>query len=424
MRYPVVAAQTGNGIGKSFLAAGILWWFALSFVDSRVVVAAPTNAQLSGVVWSEVTRAKACAAKNGIDLGGRHDGLTIELGDGWSIEGFGQGSVEAKSGRHAGHLLALIDEASGIKTSVMEAIDSLNPSHRLYLGNPLRPEGKFFDVCTRSGGSSLTRVIKISSLESPDAHLPRSLRGMADATWLQLCREEYGEDSQWWKSHVLAEFPGELSDTLLPFAWLEEAARIIHIHGGLRRCAVDIAKGEGGDDAMIVIRDDNGIYGAWWSNRWSLEQLAEETANRCVEYGVEGPRVTYDATGIGTDFDNRLRQHGVYGARGYMGSAAGGDQFFNLRSACGWAFRRRLDPAKARFLADPDQGGGIYTRQAPFAIPRHLLARFESELKGLRYQLDDAGRIQIEPKADFVARLKRSPNFVDACMMSFAFPYA
>jgi hypothetical protein len=362
-------------------------------------------------------------------LGGRFEGLTLAFGDGWTVEGWGQGSVEAKSGRHAGDLLAIIDEASGCKPSVLEAIDSLNPSRYLYLGNPLRPEGIFYDICQRTG-DPLVNVITIPSLESPHIHLARSPWGLADATWLEMRRADYGEESLWWQSHVLARFPGELTQTLLPSAWLNEAARVLHIRSGPVRLGVDIGLGKGGgDDSSIVGRDDNGVLFEDASNRWSLEQLCARVAHWKREHGVRPEHITFDATGIGADLDNRLRAVGIAGAKGYIGASSGTARFGNLRSACGWAVRRRLDGHRAVKRDDPTGGAraarpAVYAPQVPFHIPPHLLQRHRAELQGLRYQLDDAGRIQLEPKAEFAARLKHSPNFLDSLMMTYAYPHA
>jgi len=51
----------------------------------------------------------------------------------------------------------------------------------------------------------------------------------------------------------------------------------------------------------------------------------------------------------------------------------------------------------------------------------HLVQRYRAELQGCRYHLDDGGRICLEPKDQLIARIKRSPNFLDALSMTFAF---
>ncbi len=419
--YRTTAVPTGNGVGKSYLAAGAILGFSASRPGSKTVVAAPTQAQLSGVVWSELEAAWTCAARNGMPLGGRVRPLLYELGDNWRVEGFGSGSVESKSGRHAGELLAVVDEASGVPSSVLEALDSLNPSKILYLGNPLRPEGKFYDVCELSADNPHVNVIRVPSLESPDIGLTRSPRGMADKTWLESSRYEYGEDSIWWLCHVLAQFPGTIAEGLLPIPWLNAAALVVYVPGGDRWIGVDIGEGTGGDPSVLVCRDDNGVIDHETSNRWDLETVAERTKAMSDRHEVEPTRVVYDQNGIGADFDNRLRTAGLSGAKGYKGSRSGGDKFTNLRSASAWGLRRRIDPA--RTTRETAGHFKIWKPQQPFALPKHLLDRYRPELQGLRYQLAGSGEIALENKEEFVKRLKKSPNFVDALIMTFAYPF-
>jgi phage terminase large subunit len=438
VKYPITCVPTGNGVGKSYVDAGIIAWFATLHVNSNTVVAAPTQAQLSGVLWGELEAAAKSAEDHGRPLGGRFRGLTLEFGENWRVEGYGSGSVESKSGRHAKDLLAVVDEASGVDATVHEAVDSLNPSRRLYTGNPIKPEGKFYELCQLSGDNPNVNVIQISSLESPHVGLERSPWGMADAPFISNARYEYGEDSLWWLVHILGRFPGELDEALLPIKWLNLASQTVHRPAGPCRLGVDIAKGIGeGDLSLVVARDDNGALGAWYSRSWSLEHLAKVVRLRVEEYGVDPTHIVYDATGIGTDFDNRLRAQGLVGAKGYMGANAGGPRFANLRSACGWYLRRRLDPSRSNKLDGPSTRNdrlqwhvaasvdttARYSEQPPFALPKHLLDTFRRELQGCRYALNDHGQIALEPKVDFVKRLKFSPNFLDALAMTFAFPH-
>lgn len=417
--------KTGNGIGKSFAAAGILLAFAAAHPGSRAVVAAPTQDQLAGVLWSEVAAAHQAAKVHGFPLGGRLKRLTYELGADWRVEGYGSGSVESKSGRHAGDLLVVVDEASGVPAGVLEAVDSLNPSRLLFLGNPLRPEGRFFELC-RSDNPHVN-VISIPSTESPHIHLARSPVGMADATWLESSRHDWGEESAWWAAHVLAEFPGEIAEGLLPAAWLESASLVLYAPAGDRWIGVDLGEGVGGDPTEIVCRDDDGIArdhlgpGHESSNRWGLETSAERTRAMCDRFGVEPSRVVYDQGGLGADFDNRLRAAGVVGAKGYKGSKDGGDKFRDLRTAAHWGLRRRLDPK--RMVRGVHGCRPVWAPQVPFSLPRELLVRYRAELTGARYRL--VGDLAaMEPKVEFVKRLKKSPNFLDALAMTFAYPFA
>jgi hypothetical protein len=426
-QYRQTAVKSGNGIGKTYLLAGLALWAFSSHPGCKVVLSAPTLGQLEGAVWGEIETGYNSAAANGMPLGGRLRHLTLEQDAAWRLECYGQGSVAAKSGRHAQYLFAFIDEASGTPREVDEAIDSLNPSCIVRFGNPLSPEGKFFEVCELSGANPHVNVFKVPSLESPHIHLERSPHGMADATWLESMRHEYGEDSIWWLSHILAEFPTEVSEGLLRGEWLTLASQTVHLAAGDRWLGVDLGEGTGGDPSELVVRDDNGVCtdkagpGHESSNRWSLETTAERAAAMRERFDVEPSHVVYDAGGLGADFDNRLRSVGINGAFGYKGgNAGGGGKFANLRTACHWRLRQRLNPAQqVRGLEGKRK---IWVPQKPFSIPAELVSRYRAELTGIKYQLI-GDTIALEDKKEFVKRLKKSPNFLDALAMTYALPY-
>ncbi|MBV8232107.1 MAG: hypothetical protein JO329_19160, partial [Planctomycetaceae bacterium] len=157
---PVTLVPSGNGVGKSYVAAGLLHWFLIAYPGSLVVATAPSQVQLEEVLWKEVERAYRGAR---IPLGGRllADPLKVELGAGWQALAYSTTRVERLSGHHARDLLAIGDEASGILDDIAEAICSLNPSRELWLGNPLRPSGFFFERCeaARSGRHPLANLI-------------------------------------------------------------------------------------------------------------------------------------------------------------------------------------------------------------------------------------------------------------------------
>ena len=414
----------GNAVGKSYVASGIGLGFLYTRPGSLVFTSAPTQAQLQGVLWKEMSRAHGSAR---VPLGGKISGsgpIKLELGDGWMAYGHVSGKVEAMSGHHARDLLAIVDEASGVPQAVYDAVDSLNPSRRLLIGNPLRGEGTFYELCRQADEGAdprLLRKIVIPSTESPHAHLERSPCGMADATWLEAMKSQYGENSLWWLSHVLAMFPGEADDTLVLRSWIDLAARTIWVPDGPPRIAIDLGLGVGGGDrSVIVCRDNNGLMDLEHSRAWNLEATATRAALMAQKHGVEPKRISWDFTGIGADFANRLAAVGLKGCRPYMGGFGGPNiSFANLRSAAAWAARRRLDPETILGKTD---GVLVARKQHPFAIRPEHAALLRDEICSHRYSLDPNGAIQLELGEEIRKRLRHSPDFADAFFQSFAFP--
>ncbi len=59
----------------------------------------------------------------------------------------------------------------------------------------------------------------VPSTMSPHAHLARSPVGLADKVWLEAVGREPGENSPWYRSHVLAQRPKLATETLIPQEW-------------------------------------------------------------------------------------------------------------------------------------------------------------------------------------------------------------
>ena len=418
--YRTTVGVAGNGVGKSYSVARFVIAWLLQHPRGIAVTTAPTYQQLDGVLWKEMRRAWRGSA---IPLGGAftRSPLKFTVNDDWFCLGLSGSSVEAMSGQHAKNLLFVADEASGVEESKYEAGKSLNPSRELYIGNPLRPLGRFYDMASQAGSNPFINVVRIPSTESPHAHLDRSPVGMADKTWLAAVLAEYGERSIWYLAHVLAIFPGDLAEIVFPGQWLDLAEAAIHVRSGPTRTAIDLGSGGGGDNSEVMTRDDNGILAWDWSNEWSLEATADVAARQTREFQVHPARVSFDRGGLGEDFGNRLAVVGLGGARPYLGGGGGSKTAFNLRSAAARMARWRLDPN--RMVPHP-RGGTILVKQAPFAIRREWMAHLRGQLSQLRYVLTDGdGSIfKLERKEDMTARLKRSPDAADVFIQSFAFP--
>ena len=84
--------------------------------------------------------------------------------------GFAAQCEEGFSGQHAGDLLVIVDEASGVTPPIWSAIHGLAASRLVVVGNPIRYDCHFrelHDLAVK--GSETIATVGISSLESPDA---------------------------------------------------------------------------------------------------------------------------------------------------------------------------------------------------------------------------------------------------------------
>ena len=417
LKYPATYATTGNMVGKSFVDAGIIIGYLLTHPNSLVLATAPSQVQLEEVLWKEVERAYKGSR---VPLGGRllRSPLKIDFGGGWQALAYSTTKVERLSGHHGSDVGAVLDEASGIAEEIWEAFSGVNPSNLLATGNPLWAHGAFFERC-QQGSNALQNIIQVSSLESPHIQLPRSPWGLADATWLAKAINDYGENSPWWRTHVLGLFPTDDANQVVPGEWWDLAGKTVHRPGGQRYLSIDLAEGNGGDDVVLIVRDDNGIMAREASNRWNFETTATKASLLTQRFYIEPHHVSFDIGGPGADFANRLAAVGLGAARPYRGGVpCTGDaekKYHNRRAMGAWRLRQRLDPKRTVTLPS-----GVQVPQVPFAIPPEIARVMRHEIVNLRHTYDERGRIQLELAEDFRKRLKRSPNDADALGQSFA----
>lgn len=407
-------AITGNGVGKSYLGAGIALWYALSHEPAKVVTTGPTFDQLRAILWANIFKAYHSSELESTATSVRHDLLQIQFADEWYVKGINPDNIESASGYHGGNLIALVDEASALTAAKSEAIDSWDVAKKILFGNPLRPDGPFYELYQRHihDPDPATVVIKIPSTESPaiQAGLRRSPDGFVGLDWLDDRRREYGEDSPWWKSHVMAEFPDSAEGQLVARDWIDRAiaARVEaerdHTETVL---AIDLGAGRGGDRSVLLVRTGRRLLHLEWSNQWPLEETARRAAELVRKYGVRPHRIIYDRSGLGEGFGVLLKNAGVSGAIGFLGGSEAKGQtkkFENLKSAAAWQLRKRLAPDQS-----PE----------PFMIPHEWGALLRPELQAYTYEVTAKDKIKLTDKDTVQARLGRSPDLADAMIMSF-----
>ena len=229
--YRTTVAYSGNMVGKDFWIAGIILWWLLTRPDALCIITGPSQMVLGSVTFKEIRR---CVEGAALPFGGKlSSGIkaspaVIEIAPGWQALGFSTTCVERASGQHARHLLAVVEEASGVEDFVFDAIDSLGYERLVCIGNPIRAEGKFVDLIRQAARDRADDVpprlavnaIRIPSTESPHAQDEKSAFGLADRTWLDAMYRKYGRGSLWVGSHIDARIPDVDAEQLIDPTWL------------------------------------------------------------------------------------------------------------------------------------------------------------------------------------------------------------
>ena len=128
--------------------------------------------------------------------------------------------------------------------------------------------------------------------------------------------------------------------------------------------------------------------------------------------GASRPSLVYDKAGIGRSFGSYLASHGFEGAVGYFGAGKGGKLYVNRRTANAFALKRGSIPI-ARTMCPSTAA----------ASPSGRVLRQElAELRSPTMEIEEGQVKQVlEDKEALAARLHRSPDLLDALLMTFTY---
>jgi hypothetical protein len=196
------ARSSGHGIGKSALVGQIIWWAVSTCKDCRVIVTANTKTQLDTKTQPEVTKWFRFAINaHWWDV----NVASIKIKDpehdrSWRCDfiPWSEDNPQAFAGAHnAGKRLVIIcDEASEISDVIFEVIQgALTDANTEILwfqfGNPTRRMGFFYE----SVFGGLRHRWSQKSIDS------REVEG-SNKEEIDLWRQDYGEDSDWFRVRV------------------------------------------------------------------------------------------------------------------------------------------------------------------------------------------------------------------------------
>lgn len=458
-RFVRMAIKSGQKTGKSLLIAIIALWWWVTRSPAKVVIMAPTGRQVKTVIWNELSslwyRARTRLAAIG-GLGGRLNqmpglGLNQIERDGvrCDVIGFSANKPENAAGISGDGLLYLIDEASGIKTDIFEAIEGnrAGGAHALLFSNPTQTSGEFYDAFHANKSAYLR--FTISSEETPNVITGlRTIPGLATRQWVLDLRRKWGPDYKKdprYRVRVLGEFPLAGTNQIVTaehirqahLVWFRFAASLLGRSSLLeneeawdriiaspreleqvRRAWEDTARGDlrigvdparEGDD-MSVIRPRRGLHllRATRVAKCKGRELAGHVMDvaRAKRRGAaERPTVLVDEIGIGSspvDFLSPERAIYLIPVRSGDAPTKGNeDDFVNLRAQLHFG------------VADWIEAGGGWEPDSTL----------EEDLQASRYYLDKLARAQVEEKKLVKARLGRSPDDGDAAALSIHEPY-
>jgi hypothetical protein len=395
-----VAVRSCNGSGKTYIAAHVVLWWLMCHPDAIVITTAPTAHQVRNILWREIRRAHH---ENADVIGGTLLRTSLELGDKHFAQGLSTDTPERFQGFHEGHILFVVDEASGVREGIFEAIEgsmTSDDAKLLLLGNPTSLSGTFYEAFHKRRG--LWHAIHISAFDTPNLMKNEVvLPTLVTPKWVADAEQNWGTESYLYQVRVMGEFPSESEDTLVPLRLVEMAAsadRNGGLDGGLVEIGVDVAR-FGSDKSAICVRRGDQIVSLESFGRQDTMSTAGRVAAIAGEYSPAAIRI--DEIGVGAGVVDRLKELKISNVEGVNVArrASRREQFANQRAEL-------YDGLRERFVENR------------IGIPNN--ADLISQLASVKYSFTSSGQMKIEGKDELRSRGERSPDLADAVMLAFA----
>lgn len=397
-----VAVQSNNGLGKDFVAAHFALWWTLCVGGYSVILGA-TERTVRQATMRYLRRAFFAG-----NLPGQLYELSLRLNGEDRLLAFASNSVDRTQGLHDRDMLVVVTEAQGVEDFVYEAVDALTTGGTakvVLLGNPLRPQGRFYEACT--GGQWFT--IALSAWDHPNVAEGRELYpGAVTRQWVEHMKATYGEDSPVYIARVLGRFPENAINGLVQREWLETAAQHWEKRTFERAAAdarpvlaLDVARYGADSCALAVVQGPVVREVTSWrgTDLVTSARRFKAAGQAHTDYDGRRPIMVVDALGVGGGVADNLKDWGWRVEEFHAWSPARDTKrFMNQRAESYFMLREAL-------------------RNGRVALPRD--PQLFQELLSTTWFLNTRGQIQLEGKDDIREELGRSPDLADAVSMAF-----
>ena len=403
-----IAIRAGSGVGKTVWLSLATLWFLGTKPFSKVPTTAPSQHQLSDLLWGEhhkwISRStylqrllvwtQTKVAAKGYEPQWYAVARTARVSPDGAV-------AEGLQGFHAEeNLLYIVDEASGVADAVYPAVEGALTGKNAYAilaANPTRLSGYFYDVFNNAQMRGMYKLFHVSCYDSK----------FVEERYINMMRARYGEDHPIFQIKVLGDFP--TSDIMLLFSVADiEAMRnnILSSDYDLRKIkdGIEIGLDIGRTSARSIMCIRAGLRIIEWAEKFLTGGTVDtvEITNWAIGYiqAYQPDSVKVDAIGIGAGVYDNLRRLYPKIVKPVVGNAGCApdkkDRFVNLRAQGYWELREIL----------------------PYIYCKRLPERLLVELGDIRYKFPN-GKILIESKEDMMKRIGRSPDHTDALVYAF-----
>jgi len=315
-RHSKVAVRSSNAVGKSYIAAVAAIWYLNQQCPGYVVTTSSSWTGIQKTLWPEIHARLDNAPFQ--DMAGAGERLQLEwkLGPHWGAFAVSPRAAENFAGfRTPRGVFVIIDEASALDPDIYDAIMGLTAtegSKVLMIGNPLRPEGPFYD-CFHS---DIWATEHITAYESPNVLFGQNIiPGLATAEWIEERKTEWGESSPAFVARVMGNFPEMAEDSVIQLHEVEAARErykafvyrggfdilpaATNLDGSYRdplKIGVDVAR-FGDDQSIVAARRGNHVWPLWrWQHKRTTETAGKVAA---IANHIGADEILVDDIGVG-----------------------------------------------------------------------------------------------------------------------------
>ncbi len=405
----LVAVRSCNASGKTYAAALAAVWWLMTHEEAIVITTAPSDRQVKETLWREI---KTIHKNNRQLIGGKITATRLELSNKRFAYGFSTNSAERFQGFHNENILIIVDEASGVREFIFDAIIGSMTSRNakmLMLGNPTSLAGTFYDAFHKN--RKHWKTIHISAYDTPNIRddlepdEPGYTPGLATRVWADDVLAQNGDTSSAYQIRVLGQFPDAADDTLIPLKLIEEAIHRSFDYGHDEEpvMGLDVAR-FGNDQTVAIVRKGPAVLELVAHRRADLMHTVGRAIEIAQSHGVKSMYV--DDIGMGggvVDRINELRRNGEIRnleAVGINGAnrAKNPERYPNLRTEMFAGLKKRFTDAE-------------------ISIPND--AELISQLASITYRYASTNKIQIESKQQIRDAGRQSPDKADALALAF-----
>ena len=396
-----IAVASGNGIGKSALVAWIIIWAFSTAGDTRGVVTANTQNQLTSKTWAELNKwysmfiCKDFFALNGLRL------HSYDKGDEntWRVDAipWSKEHPESMAGLHnkGKREFIIFDEASAIDKSIWDAMEGAMAdadTEKLWIafGNPTRRDGEFYECFHKNRDFWWHKQVNSETVPS------------VSKSQLEEWRAKHEIDSDWYRVHVLGKFPVSNEAQLIPTQLVEAAQTRVYKPNSFpfAPCIIGVDMSWTGKDKVVI----------------SYRKGYEGKILKAIAYNDDDGAVAQ----VIAMYEDELKADGVFIDQG------GGSGVYSFGKMWGREWQlvhfgsasNRADSLNKRAQMYMDlkdwlkEGGSLDPKDAELA----------DDLCAPELVANDKGLIQLERKEILKKRIGHSTDYGDSFAITFAYP--